>query len=296
MIPVLSRFNERVSKMKQFIFIITLFMLLGLISCGEDSLNDKLSDIPEYEVYVFMSASWSGLSRFSAYKNDDIAKKSIEEQPITFAYIRGNNVEMIFGPGPKKETIFLIPKGSYDFIDQQTLLSSIGVDAVKINTVVIESTCFDHIGGIDAFPNAKFVIQKKEFEAIPTAYSEPEDNEKIKKLNEVGRLEIIDGDKELVPGITAHFMGGHTQGTQFLSVNTTDGLVVLGGDGLYTYENLEYDVASPFNIGMDEQIESYKRIRAVLGDSNKLLVPGHDMEVFRRFPKITDRVVQIKLK
>ena len=37
-------------------------------------------------------------------------------------------------------------------------------------------------------------------------------------------------------------------------------------------------------------------IRKVVGDSDELLVPGHDMEVFRRFPKITERVVQIKLR
>jgi glyoxylase-like metal-dependent hydrolase (beta-lactamase superfamily II) len=176
------------------------------------------------------------------------------------------------------------------------LLASIGADADKIKTVVIESTCFDHTGGIDAFPNAIFVIQKKEFDAIPTTYSDANDNEKIKQLKEAGRLEIIDGDKELAFGITAHFLGGHTQGSQFLSVHTADGMVVLGGDGLYTYENLKYDVECPFTIGMGEQKAAYARIRKVLGESDKLLVPGHDMEVFRRFPKVADRVVQVKLQ
>jgi glyoxylase-like metal-dependent hydrolase (beta-lactamase superfamily II) len=121
-------------------------------------------------------------------------------------------------------------------------------------------------------------------------------DEKIKQLEEAGRLEIIDGDKELAPGITAHLLGGHTSGCQFLSVNTEDGLVVLAGDGLYTYENLKYDVECQYRTGEGEQKAAYERIRKVLSESDELLVPGHDMEVFRRFPEVADRVVQIKLQ
>jgi glyoxylase-like metal-dependent hydrolase (beta-lactamase superfamily II) len=295
----------------RFTCILTLFMLLGIASCDQESPTDEASSspngevnaltngeapgLPNYEVYVLMSASWSGLDRFVTLFNDDIIEKSKEEQPITFAYIKGPDVEMVFGPGPRAETVFsLISKGSFDFVDQQTLLARIGADASKIETVVIETTCFDHAGGIDAFPDATFVIQEAEFDAIPTTYSNAVDNEKIKQLKKEGRLEIIDGEEELAPGITAYFMGGHTHGSQFLSVNTVDGLVVLAGDGLYTYENLEHDVESPYRQG--NQKAAYERIRAVLGESDELLVPGHDMEVFRRFPEVADRVVQVKLQ
>lgn len=283
------------------VWILALGVILSIVSCGEEAsetspTNGGSAEIPNYEVYVLMSASWSGLGKFVTLDNEDIQEKNQEESPITFAYIRGPDVEMIFGPGPEKETLFQIPKGSFDFVDQRTLLANIDADADKIRTIVIETTCFDHTGGIDMFPNATFIIQKKEFDAIPTAYSDLGDNERIKQLNEEGRLRIIDGDKELAPGITAHYLGGHTPGSQFLSVNTEDGLVVLAGDGLYTYENLKYNVVCPFNIGTDEQKAAYGRIRKVLGESDELLVPGHDMEVFRRFPKVGDRVVQIKLQ
>jgi hypothetical protein len=296
--------------MRRFSCVLTLFVLLGIASCDENSptdevlnlpndesdtlINGEVLGLPNYEVYVLMSASWSGLGRFVALFNDDIIEKSREEQPITFAYIKGPDVEMVFGPGPRAETVFSISKGSFDFVDQQTLLARIGADAGKIETVVIETTCFDHAGGIDAFPDATFFIQEAEFDAIPTTYSNAVDNEKIKQLKEEGRLEIIDGEEELAPGITAYFMGGHTHGSQFLSVNTVDGLVVLAGDGLYTYENLEHDVESPYRQG--NQKEAYERIRAVLGESDELLVPGHDMEVFRRFPEVADRVVQVKMQ
>ena len=81
-----------------------------------------------------------------------------------------------------------------------------------------------------------------------------------------------------------------------LSVNTEDGLVVLAGEAVYTYEHLKYDVSFPFGIGGKKQLTAYKRVREILGGFDGLFVPWFDMEVFRRFPKISDRVVQIRLK
>jgi hypothetical protein len=279
------------------VFLITSWCISPTSLSAQDKAS-KDPETPRYEVYVLMSASWAArFPRFSSLDNDDIKEKFKEETPITFAYIKGPGVEMVLGPGSRKGTIFqIVPKGSLDFIDQKTLLASLGAVADKIKTAVIEVSCFDHLGGIDAFPNATFVIQKKEFDSLPTKYSTAEDIEKIMQLKKEGRLKIIEGDQELAPGIKAHFLGGHTPGTQFLSVHTDDGLVVLGGDGLYTYENLKYDIPGSYNYGNEAQKESYKRIRKVLGDSDELLVPGHDMEVFRRFHGITERVIQVKLR
>jgi hypothetical protein len=297
---MVKRKKSKMSLIKGFLWAVFLIIAWCLMPASL-SAQDKASEHPEtpqYEIYVLMSASWGArFQRFNSLANDDIKEKFIEETPITFAYIKGPGVEMVFGPGPRKGTLFqIVPRGSLDFVDQKTLLASIGAGAENVKTAVIETTCFDHAGGIDAFPNAAFVIQKKEFDSLPTKFSNAEDIEKIMHLKKEGRLKIIDGDQELAPGITAHFLGGHTPGTQFLSVRTDDGLVVLGGDGLFTYENLKYDIPSALNIGMVAQKESYKRIRKVLGDSDKLLVPGHDMEAFLRFHRITERVVQVKLR
>jgi len=277
--------------MRYLIYILTLSIILGIVS--------YVSAAPNYEVYVLLSASWANVGRFVSIDNDDIKEKNGDETAVSFAYIKGPDVEMIFGPGPRKETVFIFSKGSFDFADQQSLLSSIGADANNIKTVVMEAACLDHAGGTDAFPNASFVIQDKEFNKFTYA-GNTVDYEKVKKLKEEGRLRIIDGDVELAPGIKAYLLGGHTYGNQCLSINTKDGMVVLVGDGLFTYENLMYDVPSPFDYlegDLVKQKEAYKRIREITGGSDKLLVPGHDMEVFRRFPKLagSDRIVQVKL-
>ena len=176
--------------------LITHWCLLPTSSSAQDKSSDL--DTPHYEVYVFLSASWAGFSRFISRDIDDIKEKSKEETPLTFAYIKGRGVEMVFGPGSRKGTVFqALPKGSLDFIAQKDLLlTSLGVDADEIKTVVIEASCHDHLGGVDAFPKATFVIQKKELMSLPTKYSNAEDIEKIMQLKKNGRLKIIEGFKD----------------------------------------------------------------------------------------------------
>jgi hypothetical protein len=82
-----------------------------------------------------------------------------------------------------------------------------------------------------------------------------------------------------------------------MTVNTKDGTVIEAGSSCYTYLNLEYNLLpSPPGISDEDLIlPSYERIREVMGLSDALLVPGHDMEVYERFTPIGDRIVKVEL-
>src|ERR1051326_31150 len=54
-----------------------------------------------------------------------------------------------------------------------------------------------------------------------------------------GRVSLVDGDaKEVIPGITAYTGGKHTFASQFVTVSTASGTVVLASDNMYLYENM----------------------------------------------------------
>jgi hypothetical protein len=304
---------QNLTRSLTLVIILFAFFHQGFVAHANQDKTRDHTGVPNYEVYVLMPASakwgYGFLHRFVSFPNEKIRQKNQEDMPWQFAYIKGPNVELIFGPGPRIETVWRHGESNkrLDYIDQKTLLKSIGVDADNINWVVIHCTSWSWAGGVSTLAEsqstsfskrpskATFVIQKKEFDT-PSGYADWSDIEKIEQLEKEGRLKIIDGDRELAPGITAHFIGGRTHGDQALSVRTKDGLVLLTGDSVYTYENLKYDIPGPFNVSTKAQREGYKRIREILGESDTLLVPGADMEVFRRYPKISDRVVQIKLK
>ena len=56
--------------------------------------------------------------------------------------------------------------------------------------------------------------------------------------------------------------------SQCLTINMADGLLVLTGYGVFTYENLKYGVSSPYNYRMFKAKEACKHIRKLLGDSD----------------------------
>ena len=58
--------------------------------------------------------------------------------------------------------------------------------------------------------------------------------------NTQGRVGLGNGDaQEILPGITCFTGGKHAYASQFVTVNTAAGTVVLASDNMYLYENLE---------------------------------------------------------
>ena len=94
---------------------------------------------------------------------------------------------------------------------------------------------------------------------------------------------MIEGDVEVLPGITAHLAkDSHTFGTQWFEVQTRNGLFAIAGDAVYWYSNIEkmwppgYNQGNPFN-----QLFTYERIRKTLSRELERLIPGHDPLVWQ---------------
>jgi glyoxylase-like metal-dependent hydrolase (beta-lactamase superfamily II) len=76
-------------------------------------------------------------------------------------------------------------------------------------------------------------------------------------------------------------------------VNTEAGTVVLASDVVPLYQNLREMIPLGFGMNFVEMLESFEKVKSIMGPNDRLLVPGHDVEVFERFPKVGERVVQI---
>ena len=55
------------------------------------------------------------------------------------------------------------------------------------------------------------------------------------------RIQLVHGDYQVAPGVRMVFTGGHSPGHSVVFVDTKVGTVVIGGDGVYNYRNLEYE-------------------------------------------------------
>src|SRR6202030_2935491 len=104
----------------------------------------------------------------------------------------------------------------------------------------------------------------------------------IVKLNAQGRVRLVDGDaQEILPGVTVYTGGRHTFASQYVAVTTKTGRVVIASDNLYLYENLDKHVPIAQTFDPESNLAAQYRMKR-LATSPRLIVPGHDPEVFVR--------------
>ena len=166
-----------------------------------------------------------------------------------------------------------------------------GVPADQVTDIILTHLHWDHAGGVELFPRARVWVQREELEhhaasARDPARSgvDPRDLEALRRLRDAGRLTLLDGDDRApLPGIRVYTGGRHTHASQYVGVRTAGGTVVLASDDVYLYENLERRVPIGQTLDRAANLRAQERMRGLASDAG-LIVPGHDPQVFVRFP------------
>jgi glyoxylase-like metal-dependent hydrolase (beta-lactamase superfamily II) len=109
-------------------------------------------------------------------------------------------------------------------------LGAAGFDPATVDVVAMSHLHFDHAGGLllasgeKAFPRARIVAQRAEWDIaldenarIVASYDQPE----IRLVREWGEQGWVDGEVELLPGVTVRATGGHSKGHQAIVVRGT---------------------------------------------------------------------------
>jgi len=187
------------------------------------------------------------------------------------------------------------------FVTPAEAVRRFGVSPDSIGDVIVSHVHWDHMGGIDLFPNARIWIQKEEYahhvgpngEALDPAIDSL-DAVLLFQLHQAGRVVLVDGDaQEILPGIRAYTGGKHTFESQYVGVRTAGGTVVLASDNVYLYENLEKHAAIAQTLDAKLNLAAQDRMKQ-LAFSPRLIVPGHDPAVFQRFPAAGPGAVRIE--
>jgi len=255
---------------------------------------------PKYEIYAIRYATIGDFPVAGLVPGADPARKLDIAMMVWLVKGEGHNV--LVDAGFYRDQFFKQWKTIKDFQKPSDALARLGLKPEDITDVVISHMHWDHADGMDLFPKAKIWIQKDEY----TYYTgdawhakktdggiDPDDVLAIVKLNMDGRVQMVNGDQEILPGIACFIGGKHTFQSQYVSVSTAKGPVVLASDNMYLYENLEKHLPIAATLDPDSNLRAQDRMKQIANDP-RFIIPGHDPAVFTKFPAAGDRVAKIE--
>jgi len=170
-------------------------------------------------------------------------------------------------------------------------LRQIGVDPRSIEHVIVSHLHFDHLSNsVNLFPNARLYLQKREYETalypphswFTAAYAPGMVERLTGDLSK--RLEIIDGDAEILPGLKLMLVGGHTPGLQAVLLPTRlSQRTCLTSDICFFYRHIEEDWPIGFFSNLAEIFQAMARFRR----EADVIIPQHDARLEKEFPMPT---------
>jgi glyoxylase-like metal-dependent hydrolase (beta-lactamase superfamily II) len=253
---------------------------------------------PQYEVYAISYAVIPGFPVSGLVEGADKDRK-LDIQMMVWL-VRGGGRNVVVDSGFYRPQFFKNWTVN-DFLRPDQAVALAGVKPEEVTDLILSHAHWDHADGADLFPKATVWIQKDEYAYYTgAAWQEggkhggidPEDLAALLKINTEGRLRLVDGDREILPGVRVHTGGRHTFASQYVSVPTRSGPTVIASDNLYLYENIEKHAPIAQTFDRASNLKAQEQMKGIAG-ANGHIVPGHDPAVMTRFPKVVERVVRV---
>lgn len=172
-------------------------------------------------------------------------------------------------------------------------LALLGLAPSDISHVILSHFHLDHTGNVNLFAEtAEFWVAKDEadfaFSKVMQSTDPRTHGAYLKRdvLSPFKRLHFVEEDGEILPGITAVLLPGHTPGCMGIIFEGVEKTVMLTGDALDT--RLSYEGATPGSVWSTldwrRSLKKVKRLEKAHGIDEIWF--GHDMGQFQAFSKI----------
>lgn len=158
-----------------------------------------------------------------------------------------------------------------------------------IHMVINTHLHFDHAGGntvrensgalVPAFSNAAYVVQQGEYEDAASAnertrVSYRQDN--FTELAQVNKWELLTGDQELLPGISAVVTKGHTRFHQSVKIESEGRVAFFLGDLIPTVSHLPLPYIMGYDLYPMQTLETKRWVLDRAFEGEWLLIFEHD--------------------
>ena len=181
-------------------------------------------------------------------------------------------------------------------------LSALGISPEDIALVVLSHLHFDHAGGatridergelVPTFPNAEYIAQRREWVNATAGFPELEGAyplENLRPLEASGRLRLVDGNVEVLPGLRYFLTGGHTEGHAVILIESEGQSAVYLGDLCPTTRHFPSRWGMAYDVNMLETRRQKPYWLGEIADRGWLALFDHDPDHAGGFLERDDR-------
>ncbi len=165
-------------------------------------------------------------------------------------------------------------------------LKKVGVATEDVDVVINTHLHFDHCGWntyhdgtrlVPTFPRARYFVQRGEWEHAcrPTERDRASYIEQFFGVAEE-QTEFLEGDAEVLPGISVEVLPGHTRHMQGVRISSEGAGAYFISDLVPTKAHLQYPWIMSFDLYPMETLENKKRLLPQLAREETLVVFPHD--------------------
>lgn len=195
-------------------------------------------------------------------------------------------------------------RGRTQLADPLTLLESVGLPPSSVDRLILSHAHYDHAGNLARIPDVPIVLGAEELEFWSGPYASREqfshsvdedDLDTLRHAAAAGRVTEVTSAYEVVPGIRAVRVGGHTPGQLVVIVTAASGEVMIASDALHYYEELEHDRLFSSLTSVPQTYAAVDVVRDFQRRPGAVVVASHDPLVAERFPALAgDRLGLIR--
>ena len=170
-------------------------------------------------------------------------------------------------------------------------LRTVGLTARDIDLVILTHLQFDHGGGctkldrsgsaVPTFPKAKYLVQRDCWEEATCPnerYSDSFYEDDFMPLEEKGMVSFLDGDEEVIPGVTVKVADGPARGHQIVLVERGSEKIAYVGDLIPTPYHLPLKYIQASDETPNSTLDQKRDLLRMASDGGWLIVFGHGYE------------------
>ncbi|HEY3197972.1 MAG TPA: MBL fold metallo-hydrolase [Nitrospirales bacterium] len=170
-------------------------------------------------------------------------------------------------------------------------LKAQGLSPEDIYMVINTHLHFDHAGGntvreegsvVPTFPKAKYIVQRGEYEDAARANERTRASyrrENFTPVAHVDQWEFVDGETEVLPGVTVMVTEGHTRCHQSIKIESEGQVAFYLGDLIPTVSHLPLPYIMGYDLYPLQTLETKRWVLDRALNENWLLVFEHDPRV-----------------